>query len=344
MTEEAQVTTAQSAADDRSNPPAEPAPRGLFEWFWRGKSLRRVRGYRSTLPTVEQKRLTDAERALELADRARDPIDPLRSGSSLALSISLYREAAYWALRAHSPEFHGATLAEVFQTVPSSVLEAAAGSPARLADVKLALVDRSFVETADLAAELLPKEAELAHDFVHALLRIKLEPGTRVGRLLLQRAVRCTGFLLALTLLIIGVVVGVQRATRKPDLVTGRPWRASSTLESCHPQDHYCASAHTDIFFHTIEEEEPWVEFDLGSPVSFSVVEVTNRSDCCPDRAIPLVVEVSNDRKSWREVARRKETFSEWTAKFKPQKARYVRLRALRRTLLHLEKVAVRAS
>jgi hypothetical protein len=206
------------------------------------------------------------------------------------------------------------------------------------------LVERSFVETADLPADLLANDAALAHDFVHALIRVRLEPATRVGRLLLQRAVRCIGFLLVLTAVITGVVLGVQRATRKPDLLTARPWRASSSLETCHPNEHYCASAHTDIFFHTLEEQEPWVEFDLGSPKSFSVVEVTNRSDCCPDRAVPLVVEVSNDRNAWREVARRKETFSEWKAKFSPQTARYVRLRALRRTLLHLEKVSVRAS
>jgi hypothetical protein len=338
------VTTSQPTADDRSNWPADAPPRGFFEWFWRGKSLRRVRGYRTTLPTVEQKRLNHAERALELADRALDPVDALRSGSSVGLSISLYREAAYWALLAQNEEFHGATLAEVFQVMPPSLLESAAGSPERLTDVKLALVDRSFVETADLPADLLATDAALARDFVHALIRLKLEPATRVGRLLLQRAVRCIGFLLLLAAVVTGVVMGVQRATRKPDLVPGKPWRASSSLETCKPAEHYCASAHTDIFFHTVEEDQPWVEFDLGSPMSFSVVEVTNRSDCCPDRAIPLVVEVSNDRNTWREVARRKETFSEWRAKFSPQKARYVRLRALRRTLLHLEKVAVRAS
>jgi hypothetical protein len=338
------VTTSQPAPDNHSNLPAVARPRGFFEWFWRGKSLRQVRGYRTTLPTVEQRRLNHAERALELADRALDPVDPLRSGSSVALSISLYREAAYWALLAQSEEYHGATLAEVFQVVPPALLESAAGSPERLTDVKLALVDRSFVETADLAADLAAADAGLARDFVHALIRFKLEPATRVGRLLLQRAVRCIGFLLVLAGVVTGVVLGVERATRKPDLVPGKPWRASSSLETCKPAEHYCASAHTDIFFHTLEEQEPWVEFDLGSPVSFSVVEVTNRSDCCPDRAIPLVVEVSNDQNTWREVARRKEAFSDWRAKFSPQKARYVRLRALRRTLLHLEKVSVRAS
>lgn len=323
-------------------PSVAAAPRGFVEWFWRGKSVRQVRAYRKTLPTIEQTRLGHAQRALELADRAFDPVDPLRSGSSLALSISLYREAAYWALAAQDAAVSGTTLAAVMAELPVELLESAAGGPEKLTDLKLALVGRSFVETADLAAELLPRDASLARDFVHTLIARKVEPETRVGRLLLQRAVRTFGALALLAALIITLVVSIQRSRLQPDLAAGKPWRSSSTFETCKPQEHYCASAKTDIFFHTLEEQEPWVEIDLKAPTGFAVVDVTNRSDCCPDRAVPLVIEVSNDQEKWREVARRTDTFAEWRAKFKPQKARYVRLRALRRTLLHLEKVAVR--
>lgn len=322
-------------------PAAAAPPRGFVEWFWRGESLRRVRAYTKTLPTLEQTRLAHAQRAFELAQRAHDPIEPLRSGSSLALAISLYREAAYWALLAQDASYSGKTLAQLFDALPQDLFELC--GPHKLPDLKLALVERSFVETADLAAERLPQDAELARDFVQALLDRKLEPRTRTGRLLLQRTVRSLGPLALLVAAVWGAVVGVQRSMLKPDLAAGKPWRASSSLETCRPQDHYCAQAHTDIFFHTVEEVEPWVELDLRKPTTFSVVDVTNRSDCCPDRAVPLAVEVSNDQTSWREVARRADTFSEWRAKFKPQTARYVRLRALRRTLLHLEKVAVRA-
>jgi F5/8 type C domain len=324
-------------------PSAATAPRGLLEWFWRGKAVRQVRAFRKTLPTVEQTRLGHAQRALELADRAFDPVDPLRSGSSLALSISLYREAAYWALAAQDAAVSGTTLAAVLAELPTELLETSAGGPEKLTDLKLALVGRSFVETADLAAELLPRDATLARDFVHALIARKVEPETRVGRLLLQRTVRTFGALAMLSALVISLVLGIQRSRLQPDLATGKPWRASSTYETCKPLEHSCGSARTDIFFHTVDEQEPWVEIDLGAPTSFAVVDVTNRSDCCPDRAVPLVIEVSNDQQKWREVARRTDTFAEWRAKFKPQKARYVRLRSLRRTLLHLEKVAVRA-
>jgi hypothetical protein len=56
---------------------------------------------------------------------------------------------------------------------------------------------------------------------------------------------------------------------------------------------------------------------------------------------VPLVVEVSNDRKKYREVARRTEVFDTWTPKFAPQRMRYVRLRVARRSMLHLDRVEV---
>ena len=292
---------------------------------------------------MEQTRLKDALTALALADRAFAPVDPLRTGSSLALSISLYREAVYFALLAQSESFNGPDLAALFASVPRDLLEFAAGGSEELRAVKLALVDRTFVETADLPKEALPRDAKLARELAPALVRTTLLPAARVGSLLLQRGVRTVALALLTVSVVLGIAFGVQRMTQKPDLAAGKPWRASSSLDTCKPQEHYCASAHTDIFFCTVEESEPWVEIDLGKPTAFSTLEIVNRSDCCADRAAPLAAEVSLDQKTWREVARRHDTFSVWHPKFSQQNARYVRIRALRRTILHLEKVAVRA-
>lgn len=96
------------------------------------------------------------------------------------------------------------------------------------------------------------------------------------------------------------------------------------------------------IFFHTNEEDSPWVQYDLGEPKTFHEVEVQNRLDCCGDRAVPLVVEVSDDEKSWTQVARMDEPFARWVPTFPPRRARYVRLRVARRSILHLEAVAIR--
>jgi len=333
---------APDTAEREVPPPASPKPprAGLFEWIWRGRALREARAFRTNLPRDERAYIGRALVAAELADRAYDPIDPLRAGSSLALSISLYREAAYWALRAHDPSTTAHTLAEAFASAPPELIELAAGNAVR--DVERTLVERTFVETAGLAAEDLPAEALIARNFSHALIAHKLGPERKVGRLLLQRAVRSLSLLAVLAGIVAGGVLITKRLNRAPDLALGKPWRASSTLEKCKPAEHYCASAKTDIFFHTVEEQEPWVEIDLGKPTKFSVVDVTNRSDCCPDRAVPIVIEVGNDQTAWHKVASRKETFTEWHAEFAPQTARYVRVRSTRRTVFHLEKVAVR--
>jgi hypothetical protein len=127
-----------------------------------------------------------------------------------------------------------------------------------------------------------------------------------------------------------------------PDLAKGRPWRASSEFAACDPVHASCANAVTVIFFHTNEEESPWVEYDLGEPETIHQVEVQNRLDCCQDRAVPLVVEVGDDAKSWTQVARREEPFGRWIPTFPPRRARYVRLRVARRSMLHLELVAIR--
>ena len=349
MTEpEAAATTEPKAAPATSPEPASPvAPAksgGLWEWLWRGRALAKARAYVSELPRIEQQRLQRAQLALELAERAYDPIEPLRTGSSLALSISLYREAIYWGLLAQDQSFAAADLRDAFDSVPREVLEFAAGGQEPLAEARLALVERSFVETAALPSETLLHDAARARELASALLRRKLAPQALVGRLLLQRGVRSLTALLLVGVALIGGGLAVQKSRLGPDLAAGRPWQASSNLAKCHPQLHSCAGNRTDIFFNTQEEKSPWLRIDLGKPSTFSVVEVTNRQDCCPDRALPLVVVVSNDDRTWRAVARRTETFSHWRAEWPVQTARYVRLRALRRTMLHLEKVAVRPS
>jgi hypothetical protein len=94
--------------------------------------------------------------------------------------------------------------------------------------------------------------------------------------------------------------------------------------------------------FHTETENDPWIEIDLGAPKKVIRVEVINRGDCCADRAVPLVAEVSTDRMKWAQVARREEPFGTWKASFPARVARYVRLRAARHTVLHLQGVVVR--
>ena len=80
---------------------------------------------------------------------------------------------------------------------------------------------------------------------------------------------------------------------------------------------------------------------DLDRDTAFGRIVVKNRYDCCGDRAVPLVLEVSKDSATWTKVAQRDEIFDRWTARFPTQTARFVRARVERASCFHLEDIAV---
>jgi hypothetical protein len=288
-----------------------------------------------------RERLRRARLAAELGDRALDPIEPLRAGSSLPLAISLYREAAYWGLIQESEA----------PNVPPNVRDAFAGSkadlaklaggPDKLAAVRAALVDKSFVETAEDPVDVVRHDAELAQTFVYGLIDSDIDRDDRVASVLVQRWLRVAAASVVAAGLLFAAWTGLSRVTQGPDLALGKPWRASSKEFECHPQNSECGGARTGIFFHTHDEDSPWVEIDLGAQRTLGRIQVSNREDCCPERAVPLIAEVSDDRTHWRPVARATEAFREWETSFEPVKARYLRLRVDRHSTLHLVRVSV---
>jgi hypothetical protein len=149
--------------------------------------------------------------------------------------------------------------------------------------------------------------------------------------------------------LVLLAVVGVFASLRvsawveaRHDLAAGKPWRASSEWARCDPEQERCGNTSgTRIFFHTNEEQSPWVEFDLGKETAFSKVKVRNRTDCCEERAVPLALEISHDREKWTQIARKKNPFRSWTADVGHKRARYVRARLLGTAFFHLESVMV---
>ena len=152
-------------------------------------------------------------------------------------------------------------------------------------------------------------------------------------RLLAQRWLRVP----LATVALIAIVVGLRALTAGENLAEGKPFRTSSMFSgwaACQA-DGACA----DLIFHTEEQMNPWVEYDLGAPKKIRKIEVKNRPECCHERAVPLVVEVSTDRNTWTEVARRDIEFSTWSASFPARTARYVRLRVARTTTFHLKGV-----
>ncbi|MBC8131732.1 MAG: discoidin domain-containing protein, partial [Deltaproteobacteria bacterium] len=158
-------------------------------------------------------------------------------------------------------------------------------------------------------------------------------PVRRIEHLQVQRWTR-----VALVLVVLALAgLGARALLRGPNLAKAKVFKTSSAFPGCTPPNQ-CS----DIFFHTEQQESPWIDFDLGGVKAIRQVEVTNRSDCCAERAIPLIVEVSVDDKQWIQVAKRDTDFSFWKATFPKQKARFVRMRVPRLTSLHFDDVAIR--
>ncbi len=124
------------------------------------------------------------------------------------------------------------------------------------------------------------------------------------------------------------------------DMAPSASWKASSQLSdcSCDSPEQSCAAC-PNFFFHTVEEKHPSIIFDLHTIRSLSAVIVENRRDCCSERALPLVVQVSTDQKHWKTVATRKDEFGTWRADFPTEQTRWVKLFVSRRDYLHLARV-----
>jgi hypothetical protein len=163
--------------------------------------------------------------------------------------------------------------------------------------------------------------------------------------LLMRRRVQVA----AIVALVVGLAWGA-RAVVRPDLAAGKPWRTSSSWggfprmgTSFRREDipRGKEAGVNNLIICTDEQNNPWLEVDLGKPTAIRSIQVVNRQDCCDDRAIPMVFEVSTDQRAWTPVARREEGFIEWNLSFPKQTVRWVRLRVNAKQYLHIEEFHV---
>jgi hypothetical protein len=340
------ASTAASTADATADPAAGTSrrarrswgglPRRLWNWIWGVSVVAAARSELARRSDRQQADLTLALTTRHFADRTLYPADPPAHGSPVPVARSLYRDAAFWAVSALLPDPPPADAGDAFDRAPEDVLARAAQTPEQRAALRAAFVGGS-ADWARRPAGEQRAALDVLDAFGTAALDEVMRPQRRLRRVVGRRAV--VGF--AGLVLAVGAALGVSAAVQKPSLTAGKPWRTSTVYVECHPREHLCDSKRTDIFFHTLEEDSPWVEFDLLEPTVFRKVVVANRTDCCPDRAVPLILEVSDDQQHWRALAEQKETFGTWTARFPRERARFIRLRTQRRSLLHLEAVDV---
>lgn len=97
--------------------------------------------------------------------------------------------------------------------------------------------------------------------------------------------------------------------------------------------------------FHTASESAPWVEVELPGMAEVSAVYIENVHTQNNGRAVPFKVEVSEDAKRWKQVAKADRSQDEWKLTFAPVKGRFVRVTWTggegKKTFLHFRKVTV---
>jgi len=295
-----------------------------------------------------------ARLALELADQAARP----RRGevAAPALACDLYRQSIVASLRGlrlvpgsdaeltsalvdDAPE--PSELASLLESAPQALLSEAAGGAERAQELSARLAQSSFrsfalgepAELASLASEL--------KGFASALLRTLESRQWRVERPGVLRWLKVALVAVLLLGVATAVAIGPEKWEASHDLAVGKAWRSSSTYPgACDSPSQDCPTG-TNFFVHTTEEDSPWLEFDLGQVQNVSGVRVTNRVDCCLERAQPLVVSVSTDGRKWKEVARNTERFADWKYSFATVQARWVRFEIPKRTNLHLKRVRI---
>lgn len=278
--------------------------------------------------------------ALALGDacaHAELPAHAERDEDAPAQAIALYRDAVYWSLCAQAAEGEYEDLAAAFEGEIVRIRTIVQGDDT-LAALREALLTRGLRETFALPLEVQRESAARVGAFAHALFDV-IDAERRRARARIERA-----GVIALAAIALGGVGLLARHALREDLARDARWEASSASAGFaqRGQGARAPTGPVGAFFHTAEERSPWVRLDLGAARTLREVVVENRSDCCAERAVPLALELSLDGRGWSEVARRTSAFNEWTARFTARPTRYLRLRALRRTALHLHGVSAR--
>ena len=344
-----------TASENRPQaPPSKAKGRGsrLLEWLWRGKALQSAREALSAGRDVAVF-ATRARIAAEVGGYALDPAGPWASGKAYHLAAGLFAESIGWSLRLASAltTETAATDTDTLKPVShdelaslldqhAALLTDAAGGRERLERLSTHLLERKF-ETPTLPVDDVEQAARELRGVAERLLKSAPLPQSAPDRVMFQRVSRVGSLALLLIALFGGVMVLRGQLEERADLSRGKPWTQSSIYEPvCVSPLHHC-EPDRGFFFHTQDELNPWLEIDLLQNQQFSALHVFNRQDCCAERVVPLVIEVSTDHAHWREVARKTDVFDEWKPRFSPVSARWVRLRIAGRSLLHLYDVRV---
>jgi len=287
----------------------------------------------------------------EVAERVLKPAEPLGGGRDDAATIAseLYRQSAYWSARSlevgrlAASDAQGAQPDSVVDVLNDDVLARFAVTPRNLELLRDSMRSDSFVRLVELPPSDLLATCFSWRNLAQCLLEEAQSPTQALREIERGRLLRVLAAVLVIATISLGISTLHSSLVSGRDLARGKPWQASSALGNvgCQSPAQECAES-PDFFFHTAaSDSSPWLAIDLQSLQTFSAVALENRRDCCFERALPLVIEVSDDGKRWREVARRDAAFDSFQATFPATTARWVRVRLLRSDFLHLARIRV---
>jgi F5/8 type C domain-containing protein len=342
----------------------------VVDWFWQVSAERaaQVPGPGPTSRVLEL--AARAALAQEAAARTARPAEPFAQPGSEALACELYRQAIHWALLAHAalsertaPADAGAAsegspagdaaaareapvasdLGSLLERTDPALLSRAAGGDAALAELRAELARATYREFAELPPREQKKLAERLEAFGFGLTEPLAGLRQRLERVWVRRALHVLALLGLLVVAVWGVRDLLAWRERQSDLAVKATWTTSSSypVGGCKSPLQHCVGGE-NYFFHTNQETNPWVMFDLHKVREVSGVEIDNRLDCCLERAKTLVVEVSNDQRRWKQVAQHDGEFMTLRRHFSTVKARYVRIVVPQQAaILHLSQVRI---
>ena len=327
----------------------------VVDWFWQGSAERALHATGQGASPRALELTARSALAREAAARTLRPPEPFSQPGNEALACELYRQAIHWALLAHDALAAEALPATAAETPPSTdlaslleridapLLRRAAGGDAELAALRSELGSASYREFAELPAREQRSRAETLESVCLVLSEPLEARRQRLERIWVRRVSRVLGLLVVLA----GVVWSARAFSawneRRNDLAPKVSWKSSSTyaVGGCKSPEQQCAGGE-NYFFHTNQEANPWVQFDLRKERDVSGVELDNRLDCCFERANPIAVEVSSNQRDWKQVARHAGEFTTLRLKFSTVRARYVRIVIPHpAAILHLSKVRI---
>ncbi len=326
---------------DESKPAEKPAaaasgPSPLVKFFWMPEQLAaaRAKGFDQDKPgwayyELAREAVIAAQRLGELSEAKQGVVLLNREAMLLMARAGLARggiEGDSWS------EFAG--------------LDAAKPMVEKLSEDERKLVDE--VLAADGLEQLakFPKDRRASAGKALAKVASKLyeeleREANRVASVLYMRWLRILGTV-AVILILVGVIYSaIKSSTTGPNLALEAKVTLSSNSKPYGvPPERAVDGNRTDLGFHTNNQKHAWVQLDLGAEKRIRKVVVFNRNSNS-QRAVPLILEVSKDRRKWDQVDKRDEDFAIWTSEFSARKARYVRLKLEGRNFLHLAEVEV---